>query len=113
MAVLLLALEKIRVYDRGFVQPSTNGDSFGEFQFSYRYGDTYSPRLSEVEPLKAECKSFLDSISQGTPPMTDGSNGLEVVRVIQAAERSLVTHHGEVPVYGADKRPVRRPYVAA
>ena len=49
-------LEKIKVYDRGIdVPPYT--DSFGEFQLSYRYGDTYSPRLVETEPLKAECRA--------------------------------------------------------
>ncbi|MGE0760717.1 MAG: Gfo/Idh/MocA family protein [Pirellulaceae bacterium] len=89
--------EKIKVYDTGVAGP-TYCESFGEFQFSYRYGDTYSPRLAEVEPLKAECRSFLDAIVHATVPKTDGRNGLEVVRVIEAADKSLHDHCGEIPI---------------
>jgi len=85
-------LEKIKVYDNGVTGPMFC-QSFGEFQFSYRYGDTYSPRLVEVEPLKAECRAFLDSIESGTAPKTDGHNGLSVVRVLEAADHSL--HNGQ------------------
>jgi predicted dehydrogenase len=90
-------LEKIKVYDTGVAGP-TYCESFGEFQFSYRYGDTYSPRLAEVEPLKAECRSFLDCILHSAQPRTDGRNGLEVVRIIQAADLSLHDHFREVPL---------------
>jgi predicted dehydrogenase len=90
-------LEKIKVYDRGVdVPPDT--DSLGEFQLSYRYGDTYSPRIVEGEPLKAECRSFVEAVLQGTSPITDGYNGLQVVRVIEAAERSLRDGGGAVAV---------------
>ncbi|MCE9553932.1 MAG: Gfo/Idh/MocA family oxidoreductase [Planctomycetes bacterium] len=88
-------LEKIKVYDNGVTGPMFC-ESFGEFQFSYRYGDTYSPRLVEVEPLKAECRAFLDSIATGTASRTDGQNGLNVVRVLEAADMSLHSGHGEV-----------------
>jgi len=106
-------LEKIKVYDNGVEGPSYC-DSFGEFQFTYRYGDTYSPRLVEVEPLKTECRSFVDCILQGTTPKTDGQNGLEVVRVIQAADASLHDGHGAVPIEAATAMPARtRARVAA
>ncbi len=88
-------LEKIKVYDRGVEAPSY-ADSFGEFHFSYRYGDTYSPRLIEAEPLKVECQSFIESIIEGKQPLTDGRNGLEVVRVIEAADHSLHNGNGRV-----------------
>lgn len=90
-------LEKIKVYDHGVEGPMYS-ESFGEFQFSYRYGDTYSPRLAEVEPLKAECRAFLDAILTGVKPRTDGRNGLDVVRVIEAADLSLHSDHREVQV---------------
>jgi predicted dehydrogenase len=90
-------LEKIKVYDNGVEGPAPC-ESFGEFQFSYRYGDTYSPRISEVEPLKAECRAFLDSILLGVRPRTDGRNGLDVVRVLEAADVSLRSDHREVLV---------------
>jgi predicted dehydrogenase len=88
-------LEKIKVYDNGVEAPSYS-DSYGEFQFNYRYGDMYSPRLNEMEPLKAECLSFVDCIVQEKRPMTDGQNGLDVVKVIEAADISLQNGHGEV-----------------
>ena len=67
----------------------TSADSLGELQYRCRYGDTYSPRLVEVEPLKVECKSFIDCIVKDMPPKTCGRNGLKVVQVIQAADCSL------------------------
>ncbi|MCA9263676.1 MAG: Gfo/Idh/MocA family oxidoreductase [Planctomycetales bacterium] len=84
----LAPLEKIKVYDIGIEAP-TYADSFGDFQFSYRYGDTYSPRIVESEPLKLECQSFIDAIVTGAAPRTDGHNGRDVVSVIEAAQRSL------------------------
>ncbi|MCA9218246.1 MAG: Gfo/Idh/MocA family oxidoreductase [Planctomycetales bacterium] len=83
-----LEIEKIKIFDKGVDAPdySTN---FGEFQFSYRYGDTFSPRLKEVEPLKAECADFISSIRDCRQPLTDGVNGLQVVEVLEAAQQSL------------------------
>ena len=58
-------LEKIRIYDNGVdTMPYTS--SFGEFLYSYRYGDIHSPRIKEVEPLKAEARSFVDAIVSGS-----------------------------------------------
>jgi predicted dehydrogenase len=88
-------LEKIRIYNNG-VDTLPYADSFGEFPYSYRYGDIYCPRLREVEPLKAEARSFIDSILFDTRPRTDGYNGLEVVEVIEAADRSLHNGGGHV-----------------
>lgn len=44
------------------------------------------------EPLKLECQAFLDAIATRQPPLTDGHSGLRVLRVLQAAQRSLITH---------------------
>lgn len=43
------------------------------------------------EPLKLECKAFLDAIATRKPPITDGQSAMQVLRVLQAAQRSLVT----------------------
>lgn len=88
-------LEKIKVYDHGIDTP-TDANSYGEFPFSYRYGDTYSPRLVEVEPLKSECRTFVNCVNHGTRPRTDGRNGLDVVRVIEAADVSLRNGNGRI-----------------
>lgn len=42
------------------------------------------------EPLRLECRAFLDAIATRTPPVTDGASGLQVLQVLQAAQRSLV-----------------------
>jgi predicted dehydrogenase len=81
-------MEKIKIYDKG-IDTERYTDTFGEFQISYRYGDTHSPRILEVEPLKAECEHFIECIQHGLEPKTDGKHGLEVVKVLTAADLSL------------------------
>jgi predicted dehydrogenase len=80
--------EKIRVYDKG-VEGPRHYDSFGEFQYSYRYGDIVTPLLQEYEPLRAECAHFLECIRSGATPRSSGEVGARVVRVLDAAQRSL------------------------
>ncbi|MCA9245488.1 MAG: Gfo/Idh/MocA family oxidoreductase [Planctomycetales bacterium] len=81
-------LEKIKVYDIG-IDALPYPASYGEFQFSYRYGNTFSPRLNEAEPLMAECSDFIRCIRDGERPYTDGRNGMAVVEVLEAADKSL------------------------
>jgi predicted dehydrogenase len=90
-------IEKIRVYDTG-VHAADIASSFGEFLYSYRYGDIHSPRINEGEPLKAEIRSFIEAIAHGKHPKTDGWNGLRVVEVIEAADKSLRDSGGHVPI---------------
>jgi len=92
--------EKLRIYDRG-VTMQRYYDTFGEFQFSYRYGDILIPRLDESEPLRQECAHFVDCIRSGQQPRTDGMNGLNVVSVLEAAHISMRESGRMVPVkYG-------------
>ncbi len=80
--------EKIRIYDRG-VNVQRYYDTYGEFHFSYRYGDICIPRLEESEPLQTECQHFVDCICNRATPLTDGLNGLQVVAVLEAANASM------------------------
>ena len=80
--------EKIRIYDKG-VTVHPYYDTYGQFQFSYRYGDIQIPRIEETEPLKAECEHFVRCIMDGAVPLTDGLSGLRVVSVLEAANESL------------------------
>jgi predicted dehydrogenase len=80
--------EKIRVYDVRVDRPP-HYDTFGEFQYSYHYGDSYIPHLQHSEPLKVQCQHFLDCIHKGTRPMTCGRRGLELVRILEASSASL------------------------
>lgn len=98
--------EKIKIYDKGVEEPSYY-DNFGEFQFSYRYGDIYIPRIEEYEALSSECGHFVQSIQEGTTPRSDGMSGLSVIRIIEAANQSLKEEGRSIPVEtDADLAPI-------
>jgi len=80
--------EPIKIYDKGISQ-QPHYDTFGEFKLLYRYGDTHSPRVEIKEPLKEECQHFLDCIKNNKTPRSDGKSGLRVVKIIEAAQKSL------------------------
>ncbi len=89
--------EKIKIYDKGVDVPPYY-DTFAEFQLAYRYGDIYSPRIQDYEPLKKECEHFLECIKDGRPPHTDGHNGLRVVSILEAASKSIKQSGKAVPI---------------
>jgi predicted dehydrogenase len=91
--------EKIKIYDKGVEVPPYY-DTFAEFQFSYRYGDIYSPRIDDYEPLKKESEHFLECIRTGRPPLSDGYSGLRVVSILEAASKSLKLSGRAVSVPG-------------
>ena len=90
-------IEKIRIYDKRVKVPA-HYDTFGEFQYSYHYGDMYSPYLKLVEPLKVECQDFLDCIRTGAKPESSGLEGLKVVQVLEAASESLKNSGGRIDI---------------
>lgn len=81
-------LEKIKIYDKG-VKAIRHTDTFGEFSFAYHYGDVVIPYIRFDEPLRVQCNHFLECIREGQQPQTDGHNGLRVVEVVEAAQRSM------------------------
>jgi predicted dehydrogenase len=81
-------LEKIRVYDSRVERPP-HYDTFAEFHYAYHYGDVYAPYIKQEEPLKTECQHFLDCINHGKTPLTDGRQGMELVRILEASSESL------------------------
>ncbi|MGD9047610.1 MAG: Gfo/Idh/MocA family oxidoreductase [Anaerolineae bacterium] len=99
-------LEKIRIYDKGVEAPPYT-DTYADFQCSYRYGNVVIPNISFVEPLRVECEHFINCIARGNRPMSCGLTGLRVVRVLEAAERSL--YSGGMPeAISWDGKVVRR-----
>jgi predicted dehydrogenase len=87
--------EKIRIYDMRVERPPHH-DTFADFHYSYHYGDSYIPYIKQEEPLRVECQHFLDCIKKGTTPLTGGREGLELVRVLEAASASLKDHGAPV-----------------
>jgi predicted dehydrogenase len=83
----MAATEKIRIYDKG-VDWQRNESSYDAF-LTLRQGDIHIPKIDMVEPLKVECQNFIDSIKNKTTPAADGRNGLQVLRVLTAAQKSI------------------------
>jgi predicted dehydrogenase len=92
-------LEKLRVYDARVDVPP-HYDTFGEFQYSYHYGDSYIPYIKQEEPLKVECQHFVDCIRKSEMPVTNGKFGLDVVKVLEASSKSLLQKGAMVSMNG-------------
>jgi predicted dehydrogenase len=84
----LEADEKIRIYDKG-VSMSTNPSNLHQLLVSYRSGDMWAPQVQQVEALRAETAYFLKCIEENAKPINDGHAGLRVVRILEAANRSI------------------------
>jgi predicted dehydrogenase len=80
---------KLTVYDKGFDE-----DARGYGEYITRSGDIFSPRIPNLEPLRLECEHFVECISQGEQPRSNGDSGLRVVRVLEQLQRSLETSGG-------------------
>jgi predicted dehydrogenase len=80
---------KIKIYDKGVEAPLYTNGSFAEFQCSYHSGDITIPHIQFVEPLRQECQHFVDSVINHTEPWSSGRDGWEVVKILEAAQRSL------------------------
>jgi predicted dehydrogenase len=75
---------KLTVYDKGFDE---DAHTWGEY--IARSGESFSPQISNSEPLRLECEHFIQCIRDGTTPRSDGHSGLRVVRVLERLQHSL------------------------
>jgi len=93
----LEASEKIKVYDRGIsVNPSP--ENVYQMLVGYRAGDMWAPQLDLAEALQTEARHFIECIDKGKTPTTDGHAGLRVVRLLEAATRSMAHQGALVPI---------------
>ncbi len=81
--------EKVRVYDKGVTASRASRESDYQTLVSYRTGDVWAPKLDSTEALRYVVAEFLESIRAGRPSLTDGYAGLRVVRLLEAAQRSM------------------------
>jgi predicted dehydrogenase len=84
----LEADEKIRVYDKGVNVHSKVGTY--KMLFEYRSGDMWGPKIDYTEALKLETKYFIKCIITDRTPINDGYAGLRVVKMLEAAKKSLM-----------------------
>jgi len=88
----LVSDEKIKVYDKGV--SLSDGKGLHQLLVSYRSGDMWSPQVEQVEALTEETAYFLKCILENKKPFNDGVNGLRIVRLLEAADKSI-RHRGE------------------
>src|SRR5581483_6934097 len=79
--------EPVRVFDSGVNLPDPG--SFGEYGLTYRTGDIVSPRVDVKEPLALELQDFCRAVREVCDPRSSAQLGLDVVRTLEAVDRSL------------------------
>jgi predicted dehydrogenase len=99
----MLPSEKLRLYDRG-VDINESYESYAE-ALTLRQGDIVIPAVRMSEPLRNEALHFLECIREGRTPVSDGINGLQVLKILHAAQRSL--EQGGTPIALEPYRPVQ------
>lgn len=80
------ATEKLRIYNNHAEVPQVR--SYGD-SIQVRFGDILIPRVETTEPLKIECQHFLDCVKNRTTPLSDAQDGLRVIRILEAAQKSM------------------------
>ncbi len=73
----------IEIHDRRVVKDDYS--TFGEFQLLLREGDVRLPPVAMSEPLSAQGRAFVESVSSRTPPVSDGRFAAGVAQVLAAA----------------------------
>lgn len=97
---------KIAVYDKGIDRRPIGADrspvpqptEFAAHQLVKRAGDVHLPDIAFTEPLAREVDHFVHCVETGEAPLTGPKNGLDVVRVLEAAERSIAGGGVEIPL---------------
>jgi len=93
-------LETLKIFDKGVERSGEKiYAGYGEFQLSVRDGDIRIPKIEPGEPLKNQCKHFLECITKRKEPITGGEEGLKVVQILEAAQKSLGSNGVPISVY--------------
>lgn len=95
-------IEKIKIFDKS-IEAVKRTNSYGDYILELREGDIHIPKIENTEPLKNEVVHFLDCIINRKTPITDGYNGLEVIKIIEAAQMSLKNNGIMIPLKGQNK----------
>jgi predicted dehydrogenase len=94
------ASEPVRLFDRGVVYQDP--ETFGEYHLSYRSGDILSPKIESHEPLGLELSDFVRAIREDDRMEFHTALARSVVRMVEAADRSLVHGGREMSLDHAD-----------
>jgi predicted dehydrogenase len=89
--------EKVKIYDKGITVTETP-DDLRKLLISYRTGDLWSPKVSETEALRLEVAHFRDCIEGREKPVTPGERGLAIVKMLEAADKSMQKRGEAIPL---------------
>ena len=93
--------ESVRIFDSGATLPDP--ETFGEYRLSYRTGDIVSPRIDATEPLSLELADFAAAIRGESSLVSSPEVGLDVVRTVEAVDRSLLDDGRPVALNGLEE----------
>lgn len=82
-----VAADKLRIFDKGYDRPP-RFTSFDEY-LTLRDGDVHIPHVAMGEPLRLQLQHFATSVATGAAPLSDAASGVRIVRILEAAQRSL------------------------
>ena len=93
------ATDKIKVYDKG-ITVNGSAEAAHQLKIGYRAGDMWAPHLPAKEALQTEIEHFVDCVCTGACPISNGITGLQVVRILEAASRSIQAQGNPVRLGG-------------
>ena len=102
------ATEKIKVYDKG-ITVNSSAENAHQLRIGYRAGDMWAPHLPAKEALQTETEHFIACVCTGASPISDGMTGLQVVRILEAASRSIEAQGNPVRL-GSEPHALNRTY---
>jgi predicted dehydrogenase len=85
----LNSVEPVRIYEKGVRAVSEEPQSFGEYQLKIRDGSIISPSIEPSEPLKSQCRHFLECVHTGLKPKSSAQDGINVLLTLEAIDRSV------------------------
>ena len=99
----LNGIEQVRVFEKGVSTSEEEPLNYGESRFEIRDGDIISPRIKPTEPLKNQCRHFLECVRLRQRPISSGIEGRDVVRVLEAVNRSIESKGQQVELEKDDQ----------
>lgn len=88
--------EKIKVYDTAHSVSTLEEKQ--KVMIDYRVGDVYVPKLELAEPLKKLAQDFVNSIERNTVPRATAEGGLNTIRILEAAQKSIKQGGAEIKI---------------
>jgi predicted dehydrogenase len=95
--------ERLKIYDRG-ITINDDVEAKRGVMVGYRTGDVWSPHIPQVEPLAQMVCHFAECIRENKQPLTSGEAGLRVVKILEAAQRSIKAQGGRITIWNELRR---------